>query len=246
MPSQPLTWHVDVRDGLVIVTVGGTVDADSSPALYRALTHSLTGEPDAVLVELSGATVADDEAAKTLALIARQAVSWPGTPVLLCVPDPSAARRIRERSGESLPLFDTVAGAVSTLTARHDVVSELLLPVPGTARRARDLVTEACLRWDLPHLVAHSTLAASELVSNAVMHARTVMTLQVRLRPQYLYIAVFDGAPDRPVRSRGRPSTDTPGGRGLHLVELVSARWGSEPQDDGKVVWAAFAVSPSA
>ena len=81
-------------------------------------------------------------------------------------------------------------------------------------------------------------------MSNAVTHARTVMTLQIRLRPQYLYIAVFDGAPARPVRSRGRPSTDTPGGRGLHLVELVSARWGSEPQDDGKVVWAAFAVSP--
>jgi anti-sigma regulatory factor (Ser/Thr protein kinase)/anti-anti-sigma regulatory factor len=246
VPSQPLTWHADGRDGLVIVTVDGTIDAESSPPLYRALTHSLTGEPDAVLVELSGATVADAEAAKALALIARQAVSWPGTPVLFCVPDPSAASTIKEQSGESLPLFDAVADAVSTLTAHDDVVSEPLLPVPGTPRRARDLVTEACLRWDLPHLIAHGTLAASELVSNAVVHAHTVMTVRVRLRPQYLYVAVSDRASAQPIRPCGRPSTETPGGRGLHLVELVSARWGCEPQHDGKVVWAAFAVSPSA
>jgi anti-sigma regulatory factor (Ser/Thr protein kinase)/anti-anti-sigma regulatory factor len=246
VPSGPLTWHADVRDGLVVVTVNGTIDAESSPALYRALIHCLSREPDAVLVELSGATVADAEAAKTLALIAQRAVSWPGTPVLLCVPDPSAASTITVQCGESLPLFDAVTGAVSALTAHRDVVSEQLLPVPGTARRARDLVVEACLRWDLPHLIAHGALAASELVSNAVVHARTVMTLQVKLRPQYLYIAVFDSATAQPVPSRGHPGTDTPGGRGLHLVELVSARWGCQRRHDGKVVWAAFAVSPCA
>jgi len=83
---------------------------------------------------------------------------------------------------------------------------------------------------------------ASELISNAVEHAHTIMTLQVRLRPRYLHLAVFDGAEAEPVPRCG-PDTEAAGGRGLQMVELVSTRWGYLRRTDGKVVWASFPTS---
>lgn len=69
--------------------------------------------------------------------------------------------------------------------------------------------------------------------------------LQVRLRPRYLYLGVFDDADTQPILRSERPA-DTPGGRGLHLVELTATRWGHQRQHHGKVVWACFDTSPNA
>ena len=242
MPPPSLSWHVDSRDGLVVVTVSGALDGQAGTAMYRMVMQCLAPEPVAILMDLSGLTVAEPDAAKVFSTIIQQANIWPGTPLLLCAPDPTTTTLITRMSPEPVALFGTVADGLSALTGRDELVSELILPVRGAARRARDIVTEACLRWDLPHLVASATLVASELVSNAVAHARTVMTLQVRLRPRHLYLAVFDGADAEPVPRRAE-DPEMPGGRGLQLVERVSARWGYLRRTDGKVVWASFATS---
>ena len=154
-------------------------------------------------------------------------------------PDPATARPITHGAGGPVPLFATVADGCATLTNHDELISELILPVAGAARTARDIVTVACGRWALPHLSAAATLVASELVTNAVEHAGTVATQQVRLRPRLLYIAVFDGADTEPVPHHGSDPGAT-GGRGLHLVEQMSARWGCLRRTDGKVVWAAL------
>jgi anti-sigma regulatory factor (Ser/Thr protein kinase) len=242
VPPPSLSWHVDSHDGLIVLTVRGTVDASSSSALYQALTHWLIREPVAVLVDLSGATIADPEAATTFSEIVQQADLWPGTPVGICAPDPFTASMIMNGSGESLPLFDTVADGRSALSGRAAHISELIVPGRGAARCARDIATEACARWDLPHLTAPAALVASELVTNAVVHAHTRITLQLLRRPRYLYLAVFDGSHTEPIPQRGH-SADAPGGRGLQMVELVSTRWGYQRHHDGKVVWASFATS---
>ena len=244
MPPQPLSWHVDSRDGLVVVTVSGALDAAAGSALYRTLVQCLADEPAAILVELSDMTVAEPDATRIFPMILQQADNWPGTPLLLCASKPTTATLIMNTSGESMPLFDTVADAQAALTGPDSLISEIILPVRGAARRARDIVTEACARWDLPHLTAPAALVASELVTNAVVHTHTVMTLQVRRRPRYLYLAVFDGADAEPVPHRG-DNADTPGGRGLQMVELLSSRWGYRRHHDGKVVWASFATSPT-
>ncbi len=245
MPPPPLNWHVDSRDGLVVVTVSGALDAAGGSGLYRTVLQCLAREPVAILLELSGMTVAEPDAAGMFSMIVQEADIWPGTPLLLCAPGPAIATLIMNGSPESVLLVPTAADGLSALTGRDELISELVLPVPGAARRARDIVTEACARWDLPHLTAPATLVASELVTNAVVHARTVMTLQVRLRPRHLYVAVFDGADAEPVPHRG-DSAAAPGGRGLQLVELASDRWGFLRRTGGKVVWASFATSSDA
>ncbi|WP_433796561.1 ATP-binding protein [Actinoplanes sp. CA-252034] len=117
---------------------------------------------------------------------------------------------------------------------------ESLPPLPGAPRHARDLVTEACVRWDLGHLTGPATLITSELVSNVLDHAHTTMTLHIALRPACLYLAVEDGSasPPAPVR---HPSTG-PAGRGLHLVEAVSTTWGYSLGAGGKTVWATLSL----
>jgi anti-sigma regulatory factor (Ser/Thr protein kinase) len=205
------------------------------------LTQCLLREPVAIAVEMSGVSVTDPVAANTFSMILRQADLWPGTPVLLCAPDATTASMITSGSSEPVPLFATVAAALAVLTGHDAVIREHIPPVRGAARHARDIVTDACLRWDLPHLTAATTVVVSELVTNAVVHAGTAMTLQARLRARYLYLAVSDGSHAEPVPRPHHPGT--PGGRGLHMVELLSARWGYQRQHDGKVVWASFATA---
>nr|WP_296067951.1 ATP-binding protein [uncultured Actinoplanes sp.] len=239
--SDALTWQVESRDGLALVTVSGTVDTRSGSALYHALTQCLSREPRAVLVDLTRAGTTNSQAAQAFATVLNDAQPWPGTPVLLCTPDPATAAMITAVADAPPPLYATMTEALSTLEEYDDVVSEVALPVSGAARRARDVVTEACVRWNMPQLIAPATLVASELVTNAVLHAHTLTTLQVALRPRHLYLAVTDGSPDPPLpRTETRP--DMIGGRGLHLVDIAADRWGYRQHHDGKTVWACFAL----
>jgi hypothetical protein len=114
------------------------------------------------------------------------------------------------------------------------MIIEEILPVSGAARRAREIVTEACARWEIPRLADPACVIATELVANAVRHARTLIELHVLLRPRHLCLAVRDGS-SRPPRPR-HPHRD--GGRGLALVDAFSLAWGHLPTSRGKVVWA--------
>jgi hypothetical protein len=224
VPPQLLSWHVDSQDGQIVVIVSGALVGTVASALYRTLIRCLAREPAAILVELSGMSVAEPDAVKIFAMITQQAEVWPGTPFLLCTGNPATAALIGNEAPETLQLFETVADAQSALTGHDSLISELILPVAGAARRARDILTEACLRWDVPHLIAPTALVASELVTNAVVHARTILTLQMRLRPRHLYLAVFDGSDTEPVTRDDHGQS--PGGRGLPMVEAASTRWG--------------------
>jgi hypothetical protein len=51
-----------------------------------------------------------------------------------------------------------------------------------------------------------------------------------------LAIVVTDPSPLPPLKRD--PGNDTEHGRGLHIVEALSARWGWQPRDPGKAVYA--------
>ena len=80
-------------------------------------------------------------------------------------------------------------------------------------------------------------LVASELVTNAVRHARTEIVVNVECREDSIYLEVRDGAEARP-RIR-EASDEAPGGLGLPIVEALASSWGvSVGGGAGKAVWA--------
>jgi anti-sigma regulatory factor (Ser/Thr protein kinase) len=78
-------------------------------------------------------------------------------------------------------------------------------------------------------------LLISELVTNALLHAGTDLTVHVECVEDTVRIAVDDGSAVAPVLSS--MDGDALGGRGLPLVEILATRWGWEPLACGKRVW---------
>lgn len=87
-------------------------------------------------------------------------------------------------------------------------------------------------------------MLASELATNAVLHARTPFTVEVSRDGLTARICVLDLSPARPrIRDYGTEATT---GRGMRLVASIAADWGVEPQGRGKTVWFALPVAGSA
>lgn len=117
---------------------------------------------------------------------------------------------------------------------------ELELPSnPDSAARARHALHELG-----PHLghtqLQDVQLLVSELVTNAVRHARLssrdAIRLLVELSERALRVEVRDAGPGFEPRSLPQPDPDRPSGWGLFLVEELADRWGVD-LDTGTRVW---------
>jgi anti-sigma regulatory factor (Ser/Thr protein kinase) len=86
-------------------------------------------------------------------------------------------------------------------------------------------------------LIEVAELLTSELVSNAILHAGTTFDVCVDIvdDDDAVVISVVDHSPILPVLRQ--PDLEAPGGRGIFLVDRLSAAWGVDPVDHGKRVW---------
>ncbi len=114
----------------------------------------------------------------------------------------------------------------------------MLAPAPSSAAAARVLVQETLPGWGCDELLDDARLVVTELVSNAVLHARTTLQVQCEVNAHALRIAVTDSAAGA-VAVRSFDPRNHLGGRGLRIVEDLADRWGIDRTDDGgKTVWA--------
>jgi anti-anti-sigma regulatory factor len=244
----PLTWNTEDQQGRVVVAVRGRLDTAAAPTLRTALLEQLAGQPEALLVDLSAMAVGDRTSLSLFTSVADQAAMWPGTPVMLCAPTAATGALLAGRRYAGLRVHGSVAGAHRAVTAgpvAPPAVADDLLPLSGAARHARNLATEACVRWSLPHLTGPAAVVTSELVTNAVEHAGTMMNLRLTRRANGLHIAVADGSTATPELAP-LPAVSPSGGRGLHLVAGLAANWGFLRTATGKVVWAILATGEGA
>jgi len=116
----------------------------------------------------------------------------------------------------------------------------LTLPAAGRAPWiARQVTRETLAAWRVSHLEETAVLLISELVTNAVRHARPgrlAMALSLEAAGTWLRIEVHDADPHEP-RQRAPGGLDE-SGFGLLLIEALAGKWGVRQTVTGKAVWA--------
>ena len=100
---------------------------------------------------------------------------------------------------------------------------------------ARRFVRSALEGLGLDAAYQAAEMLVSEVVTNAVLHARTEFTISVLREGDVVRVSVMDLSPAVPKqRAYG---TDSTTGRGLRLVATLSVAWGVERSLRGKTVW---------
>ncbi|MEV4340624.1 SpoIIE family protein phosphatase [Streptomyces sp. NPDC049590] len=115
-------------------------------------------------------------------------------------------------------------------------------PETRSAPLARRFVRSA-LQGVAPEVVDTAELLTSELVTNAVLHARTEVEVRVGSHEGQVRVRVGDDRPDRPLVPRDpRPYAGV--GRGLAVVEELASSHGAHIWEGHKTVW--FELWPKA
>lgn len=121
----------------------------------------------------------------------------------------------------------------------------MLAAQPAAVSAARRFVRKVLVGSDA-WFIEDAALVVTELVANAVLHAGGPITLTIDVRGDgpRVRLEVEDSSPVPPVLREYGTVAST--GRGLTLVARLAVRWGVEPVESGKRVWAEVApVEPA-
>ena len=125
----------------------------------------------------------------------------------------------------------------------------VLLPyAPASVGVARQRLTaDLVAAGVLTAAIGDAALVVSELLSNAIRHARPLPGANVQVAwavdDDRVEVAVSDGgAATRPQETHA--SLSALGGRGLDVVGILARRWGVRNDDEGLTVWAELPAPP--
>ena len=107
----------------------------------------------------------------------------------------------------------------------------------------RRFVTGVMRLWREEAVTADAELVASELATNAVLHADSPFRVSVDRSVGVVCIAIQDAVEG--IAEQQPPSHDEMTGRGMAIVSALSRRWGCDALPAGKVVWAELAAKRS-
>lgn len=134
-----------------------------------------------------------------------------------------------------------------TAAARRASPRSFLLPrAPASVREGRRLLGAdlGAARVD-DELTADAQTVLSELMTNAIRHARPYVDDQIKvmwaLAPNEVEVRVTDGG-SRQVPTVQHPSATEIGGRGLALVDGLADAWGVHRTDGSSTVWAVIGL----
>jgi anti-sigma regulatory factor (Ser/Thr protein kinase) len=116
--------------------------------------------------------------------------------------------------------------------------------LPDAVMHARRFTARTLRSWRIGDEADAVLLVVSELVTNALVHTTGAVRLDLTQAGDRVRVAVTDSSP----RAPAKPVVvdwEATGGRGLFLVEAMSAAWGSVPVGGGKQVWSEILVAPS-
>jgi len=109
-------------------------------------------------------------------------------------------------------------------------------PMPSDLPATRLQATNVMEEWDVHGEAAEPTLLVlTELLTNAVEHARPPLRATLRLGLDFVRVEVCDAAPEPP---RFHPQEAEGRGHGVQIVAALAQRHGWTPHANGKTVWA--------
>ncbi|WFE29007.1 SpoIIE family protein phosphatase [Solwaraspora sp. WMMD791] len=142
----------------------------------------------------------------------------------------------------SAAVAGTTDDDVAVLAVEHAAAPSrsagLLVPAePIAPSRVRHWMADQLAQWRVPEsVIGPAVLCASELTTNALLHAGTEARVEIDLSQERLLVSVADSG-TRGTVSRARTDTLSSRGRGLGLIEQLSDAWGTDPSVRGSTVW---------
>src|SRR5262245_21581857 len=245
--TTTLVCRVQRRLPIAVVALYGTVDQTSVARAMVAMRDCLAEAPTVLLVDVSHLVIASPEALRRMVALVGEARTWPGARVGFCG-GPAATDALLATYGvDERPAVyrDVDAGVVAALDVPVPQRTAIeLRPDSRAPALARQYVVDTCTDWGVTRVAKLASLVASELVTNAVVHARTPAVMALRLTNEMLDVSVRDNDP----RPMFRPVPGLTGahegehGRGLLILDAMADGWGSHSTADGKVVWATISL----
>jgi hypothetical protein len=231
------------RTGIVRITGRYRLPSD----LISQLKHALAENPQVVILDLNEGAGTTQQLAEVLDPLAAYLAAWPGTVMLVCVPDSQKTahflpptiidRVLLDRSLES-----GLERARSVIPLQHRTTT-FLTPQPQASEDARTFTRRALRDWHLEGLIWPASLVMSELVTHSILQTRSVLDLTLSRVDQRIRLAVHDHGSDSLRLSQltdlADPLEDPLDHRGLLVVRALTRSWGVFPsRDHGKTVWA--------
>jgi anti-sigma regulatory factor (Ser/Thr protein kinase) len=143
-----------------------------------------------------------------------------------CIPGTEGEQRTWDLASPALGTTEGVPGDVRVTVD----------PNREAPRRARALLTDLLVESDQETSASRAAVVVSELVTNAVVHARPPVEIRACVTGSALHVEVTDQS-SSPPRTIRRHNHD-PGGLGLSLVDALADRWGYEMGPGNvKTVW---------
>ncbi|MGW7001953.1 ATP-binding SpoIIE family protein phosphatase [Streptomyces sp. NPDC054933] len=120
---------------------------------------------------------------------------------------------------------------------RHDVAA---------VKDVRRFLNRQLRNWGWEQISDDVELAATELVTNALVHADSEVDIRLREYPDRIRVEVRDSDPrpplPAPITASGAEESESEHGRGLIIVESLASSWGNSPSGRGKSVWFEMAL----
>lgn len=238
-PAHLVVERVRRSADACLLTMSGDLSQASAEVAISALTTALC-DSGRVVVDVSGLRLRSTSAVHVFASAPAAVGGWPRARLVLIGAGALLADAlVTHKVTETVPLAADEATARQLMLHRPPAVARHLDlgDDSSSPRRARLFVGEASRDWGFDAVRDDAVLVASELVANAVAHARTPCRLDLRLDALGLTVTVHD----YDFRGLLVPLACSVTGHrdhGLFLVASISRAWGVSPTGNGKSVWA--------
>lgn len=126
------------------------------------------------------------------------------------------------------------------MTSSHTLICDPTAPHQARTWAQRQLASAPAAASIPPGLADDVLLCISELVTNALQARCDHATLDLAISSGRVRIVVTDNGRGWPTPQH--PGPNDPSGRGLMIISALAQRWGVEPSDASKTVWAELAV----